>query len=225
MSVAAGIAPVGHQLDRPLEVGALVDPRAEQLQLAPEDAVQVDRHRLARGWRPRPAARGRAARGSQRPAPGRCPRPRRRRRRPRRPSTSRRRRPRRQPWDRRSRAPVCLATARRNASGSTTRTSRPRSRATEAMSMPIGPPPTTSTRSPALHAGAAYVVHGDRRRARRARRGPARGPRQAHEQPGGHGPGLLHRPRRVDADEVQVLADVRDARPGRRGTARTSRAA
>ena len=56
--------------------------------------------------------------------------------------------------------------------------------------------------------GAAHVVHGHRRRL--DQRGPVQ--RKSVGQPdqggGGHGPALLHRTRRVDADEVQVLADV-----------------
>ncbi len=58
------------------------------------------------------------------------------------------------------------------------------------------------------HGGAAHVVHGDRRRL--DERGPVEGKRvgQPDERRGRHGPALLHRARGVDADEVEVLADV-----------------
>lgn len=55
---------------------------------------------------------------------------------------------------------------------------------------------------------AADVVHGDRRGL--DQRGPVQGKGvgQPDERRGGHGPALLHRAGGVDADEVEVLADV-----------------
>ena len=73
MSSVGGDGAVGDELDRALEVGALVDARAEDAQLPPEHALQVDLARRRGGWRRRRAcrapSRGRWRRGRPRRRP------------------------------------------------------------------------------------------------------------------------------------------------------------
>ena len=214
---------VGDQLDRPLEVGAVVQPGADQGEFAPEEAVQVDLAGLrVDGHQAQPAAhaedvdRGVHARGRAghlegdvgaraagplaRPAAhvvgGRVP----------------------------GGQPEPLGDGRAGtASGSATRTSAPRDRATSAMRRPTGPPPTTTTRSPARTSARPHVVHGDRGGLDQRR--PVQGEQvgQADEGRGGHGPALLHRAGRVDADEVEARGRCAGGRRGRRGRSPSQR--
>ena len=138
---------------------------AEQLELAPEEPVQVDRSRLrVDGDHDQPAADGQDVdRGGDARRRSRTPRTRCRRRRPRSSSFDERRRRRSSP----DRAPRRRA---RRRPGAGTRRPRPagpvrrRRCATAAISTPTGPPPTTTTCSPAPHVRAPDVVDGDRGR-------------------------------------------------------------
>ena len=95
---------------------------------------------------------------------------------------------------------------------SRTSTSAPAARATHATSRPIGPPPTTTAFSPCRRAARRTSCTATAVGSTNAPTSDGRSGRQRDEHSGGNDPARLHRPRRVDAEEVQVVADVRMAR-------------
>ncbi len=199
--------PSAISVHRGFEVGALVEPGADQGEFAPEEAVQVHLPGLWGGWRPGTAGRARRGRRRRwRRRPGRR-RPRRRRPRRRRRST---------PAPARhvvvagsqARQAELLGQRRRWALGSTTRTSAPVAVATRAIRTPTGPPPTTRPARRCWTAARATSCTATAVGSTSAARCQGQGVGQGDEGVGGDGPALLHGAGGVDADEVQVLADV-----------------
>ena len=92
------------------------------------------------------------------------------------------------------------------------------------MSRPIGPPPMTTAVSPGARSPRRTSWHGDRQRLGERAEAQVDAGRKAVQRERRNGPRGLQRTGRVDAEELQVVADVAEPAIGGRLAARVERA-
>ena len=117
-------------------------------------------------------------------------------------------------------SPRLFASSMRNGFTSDSSTFAPAARATKAMSNPMGPAPRTTTNSPALTSPKRTSWQATDNGSINAACSKCEIWRQSMQRVGRYSPQLLHGPRRIDADEFQVHADM--TMPGFTGRAGTA---